>query len=100
MSFQDAPSGEENGSLDDMQHALICKESGKCSSCDDTDAMKHSLSCFLCSGYFHAVCRDADKDRSGDDVICPRSFFNTFSKVSAQSRPHRVTLFSSVTTAC
>ena len=62
------------------QFALICKASGICSSCNDSDAHDDYLTCFLCSGLFHAVCRDADKDRSGNEVICSRSFFKTYNK--------------------
>ena len=60
-------------------------KSGTCVSCDDIDAMKTSLSCWLCSNSFHAVCRDINGEKSGNDIICTSTFYKSFMKVSSNS---------------
>lgn len=74
------------------QHAHIDKLSGICDSCDDADTMNTALSCMFCQESFHAVCRDAQGDKTGTDIICTRSFFNQYDKVAGsegvyKSRP-------------
>ena len=62
-----------------QQFAFI-DTSGICTSCEDADAHKVVLKCFLCAINFHAVCRDAHGDKSGNDIICTRSFFNSYDR--------------------
>ena len=65
------------------QYAEI-DNTGKCKSCHDTDTTNGTLCCMFCTQYFHAVCRDAlTGDKSGTEIICTRSFFNNFLKVTA-----------------
>ena len=71
-------------SSESHSYARINK-SGTCVSCDDIEAMKTSLSCWLCSNSFHAVCRDIDGEKSGNDIICTSSFYKSFMKVSGNS---------------
>ena len=63
------------------QYALI-DHSGICSNCNDACAMKTSLTCLLCSQKFHAVCTNVDGDKSGNEVICARTFYGSFMKAS------------------
>ena len=65
-------------------YALINKY-GTCVSCDDVEAMKTSLSCWFCSNSFHAVCRDVNGEKSGNDIICTSTFYKSFMKVSGNS---------------
>lgn len=62
-----------------LQHyALIDNETGLCLSCEDADTLRCSLSCIICDNDFHAVCKTAKKDKSGDEVICSSTFYKTF----------------------
>ena len=58
------------------QFAFI--KDGVCTTCNDTEASQTALACLFCKLEFHAVCRDADKDRTKTDIICPRTFFNSY----------------------
>jgi hypothetical protein len=77
------------GNLLSHQFALIDSK-GACSSCGDASASQCSLQCLFCKSIFHAVCKDAMRgDRKGNDVICARSFYNSFSNANSNSRrPH------------
>ena len=63
------------------QYALI-NNSGICNSCNDASALKTSLTCLMCSHKFHAVCTNVDGDKSGNEVICARTFYSSFMKAS------------------
>ena len=86
-------SSEQNN--DTTPHGLI-DVNGNCLSCSDPHALEIHLSCFWCDNKFHAVCRDAidDKmvDKKNDDIMCTRSFFNTYKTNTDsqvyQKRPH------------
>ena len=65
------------------RYALIDSTSGVCLSCSDNEAHKTALTCLFCHESFHAVCRDVTKDKGGTDVICCRSFYNSFSSVAS-----------------
>jgi len=56
----------------------IDPNSGICSSCNDSDALKTSLECMFCSVNFHAVCRNVDTDKTGADIICARTFYKGY----------------------
>ena len=58
------------------QFAFI--KDGICTTCNDAEATQTALACLFCKLEFHAVCRDADKDRTKTDIICPRTFFNSY----------------------
>ena len=62
------------------EYAFINPGSGTCTSCNDTDAMKVSFECWLCCAHFHATCRNFDKEKTGDDIICPASSYTHLSK--------------------
>ena len=76
--FSTPPSGYVPSS---NQYALI-DSSGICSSCNDASALKASLVCLLCSHKFHAVCTNVDGDKTGNEVICARTFYGSFMKAS------------------
>ena len=59
------------------QFAFIDND-GICTTCKDASAEETSLTCLFCKNQFHAVCKDADKDRTKSDIICNRSFYNSF----------------------
>ena len=82
-----------------IPHGLI-DANGNCLSCCDPHALEIHLTCFWCDHKFHAVCRDSVEDKMVDkknyDIICNRSFFNTYktntdSQVH-QRRPHNVVM--------
>ena len=58
------------------QFAFI--KDGTCTTCNDVEASQTALACLFCKLEFHAVCRDVDKDRTKTDIICPRTFFNSY----------------------
>ena len=64
-------------------YALI-SNAGICVSCSDVDAKKTSLCCWLCSKLYHAVCRDINGEKSGNDIICTSTFYKSFVKVSSK----------------
>ena len=66
--------------LNSSKFALI-SDSGICITCEDADAHKCTLTCFMCSKLFHAVCTTAQGDKSGNDTITTRSFFKNFDKM-------------------
>ena len=76
-------------------HGII-DENGVCLSCNDPHALEIYLACFWCDCKLHAVCRDAidEKmvDKKHNDIICTRSFFNTYKANTDsqvyQKRPH------------
>ena len=57
--------------------------SGTCTSCNDASALKTALFCLMCSKKFHAVCTNVDGDKSGNEVICARTFYSSFMKASS-----------------
>ena len=75
---EDLQSGETS---EIVQIGFIDPKSNICASCNDADAMKCAIGCFLCKQYFHATCRNANGDRKGKEIICKRSFFNTYSSM-------------------
>ena len=75
-------------------------ENGTCNSCGDTKSMECSLMCLFCKDSFHAVCKDADQDRSGIEVICARSFYNNFNKLSEGINKTRFGTFTFACNAC
>ena len=77
----------EKDSRKDTPPENTCKQlgvldnSGICTSCEDAEAHQCVLKCFLgCGNLFHAVCRDAKHDRSGNNTITTRSFFSAFER--------------------
>ena len=78
-----SPGSYCNGLLFDKHPLQKCfiDSSGICSSCDDAAAMDAAFSCLFCKGYFHAVCRNADGDRKGKEIVCKRTFYNSFSSM-------------------
>ena len=84
---EDSMDSRSKGNLISQQFAFI-DDQGTCSSCGDASASQCSLICLFCKSLFHAVCKDAMKgDKKGNDVICTRSFYNTFSNIN-HKRPH------------
>lgn len=79
------------------QFAFIDND-GICTTCKDASAHETSLTCLLCKSQFHAVCKDADKDRTKGDVICNRSFYNTF--VGANTSKINMKRFGTFTFVC
>ena len=63
---------------------VIDPSSGICTSCNDTEALKTSLTCMFCSVKFHAVCRNADTDKTGTDIICARTFYKSYVQVTSK----------------
>jgi len=72
---------QQQGNILQNQFAYI--RDGTCTTCNDVQANETALTCFLCKSSFHAVCRDAEKDRINTDVICPRTFFKSYSDRNA-----------------
>ena len=68
----------------DVKSYAVINNSGICVSCGDVEAQKTSLSCWLCSKLYHAVCRDLNGEKSGNDIICTSSFYKSFVKVSGK----------------
>lgn len=78
--FSDISGTSTVSDLNNCQFALV-GESGICTSCEDADAHKCTLTCFMCSRSFHSVCTTAQGDKSGNDTITTRSFFKSFDKM-------------------
>ena len=78
-----SPGSDCNGLLFDKHSTQRCfiDSSGICLSCDDAAAMDTAFPCLFCKGYFHAVCRNVDGDRKGKEIVCKRTFYNTFSSM-------------------
>jgi CO dehydrogenase/acetyl-CoA synthase epsilon subunit len=57
------------------QYAYVNPDTGTCVSCNDIDVLETTFKCMFCSEHFHAVCKDAGKNKTGKDVICTRSFW-------------------------
>ena len=84
------------GELSNTFHGKINSD-GCCTSCNDPHALDSHLKCFWCELEFHAVCRDAVRekmvDRKNEETILSRSFFNSYkqnivdSQIN-QKRPH------------
>jgi hypothetical protein len=56
-------------------------DSGTCSTCNSLDATSFSVRCFNCKQYFHALCKDEEKENS----ICTKSFLGQYVTRSNQS---------------
>ena len=69
-------------SSNSMSRYALIDSSGICSSCHDASALKTALFCLMCNNKFHAVCTNADGDKSGNEVICARTFYGSFIKAS------------------
>ena len=70
---------------DIYQIGLIDPVSEICSSCHDADAKNCAIICYVCENYYHATCRNANGDRKGKDIICRRSFYNSYSSMIQSS---------------
>jgi len=70
------------------QYAYI-DANGMCISCQDADANSSALKCMFCSHNFHAVCRDAKGEKSGNEILCTTTFFKAFDKVANGDGVHR-----------
>jgi uncharacterized coiled-coil protein SlyX len=68
--------GEVN--KDSLEYAHIDLGTGICTSCEDAAAKETSLKCLCCKSLFHAVCTSAKGDLKGTEIICSKSFFNTY----------------------
>jgi len=77
-----APESNVNKDSSKQLH-YIDPKNGICNSCNDTDALKTSLTCLFCSVNFHAVCRNADADKKGTEVICNRTFYTSYTQVTS-----------------
>ena len=65
-------------------YAFIDPETGTCTSCGDREAIKTVLTYTFCQSNFHGVCRTILGDKTGDDVICPISFYKQFTLAHAK----------------
>jgi hypothetical protein len=72
-------SPDNNNSAKVHNHfGFIDPDNNTCISCGDTDPSKTQLTCAFCCNNFHGVCRNANGDKSGSEVICTNSFYKTF----------------------
>ena len=65
-------------------YAFIDPETRTCTSCGDREAIKTVLTCTFCQINFHGVCRTILGDKTGDNVICPISFYKQFTLAHAK----------------
>ena len=83
---------ESNENLRISQQFAYIDQNGMCKTCEDASASNCSLTCLFCKSLFHAVCADANGDRKGNEVICVRSFYSSFTRTTSgltgQKRPH------------
>ena len=67
------------------QHGFI-DALGKCSTCGDSDSSSTALQCIFCNHLFHGVCKDIKGDLKGKDVICCRTFFDSFDSMTSKPK--------------
>ena len=67
------------------QHGFI-DGAGKCITCGDNDSSNTALQCVFCRYLFHAVCKDFKGDLKGKDVICCRTFFDSFENITSKPK--------------
>ncbi len=75
-------------------------DAGNCTSCGDATATDCSLICLFCKSGFHGVCKDAEEDQTGNDIICTRTFYRAFAKMGEGINTSRFGTFTFVCDMC
>jgi len=75
---------------------FLILNSGTCSTCNSTDATSFSVCCFNCKRYFHALCKDDEKE--ADNSICTKSFLGQY--VTRSNQPERTGNFCFICNPC